>query len=279
MNLIADSGSTETKWALTDGAKLVKYIRTQGINPFFQKMEEITTLIQETLLPELPPDLKIGQIWFYGAGCAFADKNKVLENALTKLFPSCNVEINSDLLGVCRGMLGKRRGVACILGTGSNSCLYDGDNIEEHVSPLGFILGDEGSGADLGKRLVSDCLKNQLPGDLTEKFLVFAQDSPADILDHVYRQSCPNRYLASLSRFLIENIEEPECYDIVHSAFRDFFERNILQYEFPDELPVNFAGSIAYYYRDILEKVASEYGFWIEKIEKSPLEGLIHYHS
>lgn len=278
MILIADSGSTKTDWCVVRDGKMVKKLHTSGLNPFYQSEEEISDVIEKELTPQIE-GVAPERIFFYGAGCAFPEKNRAIENALLHFFQNAQCEVNSDLLAACRGLLGRSPGVACILGSGSNSCYYDGEEIVSHISPLGFILGDEGSGAALGKRLVADCLKNQLPDELKDKFLSHFKTTPGEILDHVYRLPFPNRYLASLSTFLGQHIDEPECYDIVHDAFVDFFERNVLQYDFSDELPVNFTGSVAFFYQEILERVAAEYGLWIEKIERTPLEGLVLYHA
>ncbi|MEG1586800.1 MAG: ATPase [Bacteroidales bacterium] len=278
MILIADSGSTKTEWCLCGRHETSVKVYTKGINPFYQSEKEISESIGTELMSQLGNE-DISHIYFYGAGCAFPDKNKQIEAALKTWFPNAVCEVKSDLYGACRGLLGNSPGIACILGTGSNSCYYDGKEIISNISPLGFILGDEGSGAHLGKKMVAEFLKNQLPEDLKSKFLEEFQTSPGDILDHVYRQPFPNRYLAGLSRFLINHIDEPECYDLVHGCFREFFERNVMQYDFSDELPVNFVGSIAYHYREILERVASEFGLWIEKVDKNPIDGLVKYHT
>ncbi|MEG0947789.1 MAG: ATPase [Bacteroidales bacterium] len=278
MILIADSGSTKTEWCVCDQHRPLKKIYTKGINPFYLSEKEISGIIEQELIPEVK-DEPIRSVFFYGAGCAFPEKNKMIENVFKERMPHADCSVNSDLLGACRGVLGNQPGIACILGTGSNSCYYNGREIVANVSPLGFILGDEGSGGYMGKKLVAEFLKNQLPDELRNRFFEEFQTSPEDIMEHVYCQPFPNRYLAGLSRFLINHIEEPECYEMVHQCFCDFFERNVMQYDFPDELPVNFVGSIAYHYREILERVASEFGFWIEKIEKTPMEGLVKYHT
>lgn len=278
MILIADSGSSKTEWCLCGPNETPRKVYTKGINPYYQSEKEIADAIGMELIPQIE-NASISQIYFYGAGCAFPEKNKQIEMAFKTWIPKAKCSVKSDLYGACRGLFGHQPGVACILGTGSNSCYYDGKEIVANVSPLGFILGDEGSGAHLGKKLVAEFLKNQLPEELKNKFLTEFETSPAEIIDHVYRKPFPNRYLAGLSRFLANHIEEPECYDLVHGCFKEFFERNVMQYDFSDELPVNFVGSIAYHYREILERVASEFGLWIEKVEKTPMDGLIKYHT
>ena len=278
MILIADSGSTKTHWSLLTSADQVNEYFSKGINPFYQDQTEIQKSRVEELLPHMEASV-VTQIFFYGAGCANAEKNAVVERALQSVFPQASIEIASDLLGACRGLFGRKPGIGCILGTGSNSCYYDGEAIVSNVSPLGFILGDEGSGANLGKNLVADILKNQLTPELKEQFLKEFDVTPADIIDRVYRKPFPNRYLASLSRFLINHIEEQPCYDIVYRCFYAFFERNIMQYENAENLTVNFIGSVAYYYRDILEKAAKAFNLKVDIVIQSPMPGLIQYHS
>jgi N-acetylglucosamine kinase-like BadF-type ATPase len=187
----------------------------------------------------------------------------MLENALLYSFPQAEVFIDSDLLAASRALFGTGKGIACILGTGSNSCFYNGKEIKKNVSPLGFILGDEGSGAVLGRKFISDCLKNQLPVSLQKKFFSQYDVSPSEIMDRVYKQPFPNRYLASLSPFLLENIGEESIYRIVEGSFTEFFERNIKQYAITGE-GLGFVGSVAYYFQDILREVAEEMGYRID---------------
>jgi N-acetylglucosamine kinase-like BadF-type ATPase len=186
--------------------------------------------------------------------------------------------VASDLLGAARALCGNNPGIACILGTGSNSCYYNGQTIEKQVSPLGFILGDEGSGASLGKRLLADCLKNQLPEKLREKFLSQFGLTQAEIVENVYRKPFPNRFLASLSPFLKENISEHSIYTIVYEGFSDFFKKNVCQYNYTENL-VYVVGSIGFYYQDILQKAAADMSVNLANIIQSPVEGLIFYHT
>jgi len=181
------------------------------------------------------------------------------------------------MLGAARGLSGRNPGIVCILGTGSNSCYYDGDKIVSNVSPLGFILGDEGSGAVLGKRLVGDLLKNQLPAGLKEKFLQEFDLTPALIIERVYRQPFPNRFLASLSPFLLRNMEEPALRSLVFDSFCSFLTRNVMQYGYK-QYPVYFIGSIAYHYREILEEAILASGMQSGGIMQNPMEGLVKYH-
>lgn len=277
MILIADSGSTKTDWRLISEKEEVKSVSTPGINPFYQTEEEIENQISTLLYPELM-GFSVKKIFFYGAGCAFEDKKQIVKNAISVSFPKAQIEIESDLLAAARGLFLKEKGIACILGTGSNSCFYDGKNIIHNVSPLGFILGDEGSGAVLGKKFAADCLKNQLPEKLKDKFLKQYDLTPAQIIESVYKKPFPNRFLAQFTRFLSENIAEPSIYNIVFDSFTKFFTRNIMQYNNYKDYPVCFIGSIAYYFKDVLEVTANELDIQIGIIYQSPMPGLIKYH-
>ena len=279
MILIADSGSTKTDWCVVEKGELVQQIFTKGTNPFFQSEEEISKEIATALLPELKTN-EFEAVYFYGAGCGFPDKIAVVHRALTKhLNVAGNVEVATDMLAAARGLCGREAGIACIMGTGSNSCYYDGESIVANVSPLGFILGDEGSGACLGKLMVGDLLKNQMNPELKEKFLAQFNLTPADIIDRVYRKPFPNRFLASLSPFLAQNISDPCVHDLVLNSFKAFFKRNIMQYENYQNLKVNLIGSVAYYYKEVLAEAAEAMGIQLGTIIQSPMEGLIKYHA
>ncbi len=257
---------------------------TEGVNPLFQSVDEMSGILSERLLPQMAKQLWAGTItnvFFYGAGCIPTKIDSVKE-AIGRVFRKAEVFVASDMMGAARGLLGNQRGVACILGTGSNSCLYNGGEIEWGVPALGYILGDEGSGAVLGRRLVSDLLKNQLGEDLKEKFLAQYQLTQADIIEHVYRMPMANRWLADLSRFCAENIDDPRIFDLVYRHFCSFVERNVVQYyqnaDEKESMPVSFVGSIAYYYQPILEKAVSDHGLLLGQIMQDPVEGLIAYH-
>ena len=279
MILIADSGSTKTDWCVVENGVLVQQIFTKGTNPFFQSEEEISNEIATALLPELKTD-EFDAVYFYGAGCGFPDKIEIVHRAISKqLKVKGNVEVATDMLAAARGLCGREAGIACIMGTGSNSCYYDGENIVANVSPLGFILGDEGSGACLGKLMVGDLLKNQMNPELKEKFLKQFDLTPADIIDRVYRKPFPNRFLASLSPFLAQNINEPCVHELVLNNFKAFFKRNIMQYENYQNLKVNLIGSVAFYYKEVLAEAAEAMGIQLGTIIQSPMEGLIKYHA
>jgi N-acetylglucosamine kinase-like BadF-type ATPase len=278
MILIADCGSTKIDWCLVDEGKVVKQIFTCGMNAVMLSKDEIAARLAKELVPELE-GLNMEAVYFYGAGCISNDVCENVANAIRQNITADIVEVHTDLLAAARALCGHEAGIACILGTGSNSCYYDGKDIVENVSPLGYILGDEGSGAVLGKLLIGDVLKNQLPAELCKKFLQQYNLDRVAIIKRIYREPQPNRFLASVSPFLLQNINEPAVHKLVLSSFTAFFTRNIAQYPNYRNLKVNFIGSIAYYYKDVLKEAAAQCGCTIGTIIKSPMQGLINFHS
>ncbi len=277
MILLADSGSTKTDWGLVENGKLVKRLRTSGMNPFQMSEEAITEEIKTHLVPELPGTV-LDEVHFYGAGCT-KEKQPIVERALrANLTINGECEVASDMLGAARGICGHKPGIACILGTGSNSCSYDGKNLVKNVSPLGFILGDEGSGAVLGKLLVGDVLKNQMPEAIIKRFFEKYKLTSADIIDRVYRQPKPNTFLASFVPFLEENIDEPKIYNLVKESFRSFLRRNVMQYDGWQTLPIGFNGSIAKIYKKPLLEALEEEGMHLGRIIQAPMEAMVEYH-
>lgn len=277
MKLIADSGSTKTTWLISGGSPETDICYTSGINPFFQQSVEIL----QTLETEFTLDKeKIDSVFYYGAGVANEQKRNELSVALKQYFSQAkDIQIESDLMGAARSLCGHSKGIAAILGTGSNSCYYDGRSIAYNVSPLGYILGDEGSGAVLGKKLISDLLKNQYEQRLNKLFFDTYETSPAEIMEHVYRKSFPNRYLAQYTRFLAAHINEEVFHKLVFESFCDFFNRNIRQYPQSKELPVHFTGSIAFHFSTVLKEAAEACGFRVGQIEPDPMPGLNKFHN
>ncbi len=276
MILIADSGSTKTEWCIVEPEGIFKQIATAGTNPYLQTAEEIEEEWELSLFPKLDK-YKLESVHFYGAGCAFWEKKKIIRDILAPRLKT-DVEVYSDLMGAARALCGHFPGIACILGTGSNSCLYDGVEILEHTPPLGFILGDEGGGAYLGKRLVSDCLKHQLPQYLIQKFMDKYELTQEAILERVYKRPFANRYLASLSQFLLDNITEPAIHKLVSDSFKEFLERNVKQYNGSDKFPIHYVGSVAHFYQGILREATLAVGLHPGVILHTPMEGLIQYH-
>lgn len=275
MILLADSGSTKSEWIILSGDRIVGSLFTSGINPFYQDKESIAQIL---INEYLSVNKDFDAIYFYGAGCINPEKQDVVRSALLQVFSSDTIFVGSDLIAAARSLCQNKPGIACILGTGSNSCYYDGNEILNHVSPLGFILGDEGSGAVLGKKLISDILKKQLPPPLIENFFGTYHTTAAEILENVYKRPFPNRYLAGYSRFLSENLQFPEIENIVLTGFREFVLRNLLQYPEIHHTPIHFTGSIAYFFEVQLRKVIEEQNLKLGNIEPAPMKGLISYH-
>lgn len=277
MILIADSGSTKTDWCIAHDGKPVKRLETKGINPFFQSAEEIRQELAQTLTPHLPAE-SIRAVCFYGAGCT-PEKASIVGRAIADCLPATGaIEVHSDMLAAARSLCGHEAGIACILGTGSNSCFYNGKEIARQVSPLGYVLGDEGSGAVLGKLFVGDLLKNQLPPAVKEAFAAQVGLSAAEIIDRVYRQPFPNRFLAGLSPFIAQHLHEPAVRTLVFNSFLAFFRRNVMQYDW-QRYPAHFIGSIAHHYKEVLLAAAEAAGICVGKVLRSPMEGLVQYHS
>lgn len=281
MILIADCGSTKIDWCLLNGDKVEKQVFTCGMNAVMLTEEEMRNRIREELLPEIDRlSAVIDSIYFYGAGCISTQVCNNVSLALRANMPSAKtVEVYTDLLAAARALCGRQPGIACILGTGSNSCLYDGKSIASNVSPLGYVLGDEGSGAVLGKLFLGDVLKNQVPAEIAATFLKEYDLTLLDIIRRVYREPQANRFLASVTPFISKNIHVPEIHEMVLESFKAFFRRNILQYEGCRNHAVNFVGSIAYYFRPVLEEAATTVGLKIGTVLKSPMDGLIKFHS
>ena len=273
MILIAESGSSKTDWVLLGSQGENKRQQTLGINPYHQNTSSIIKIISS-----LDNFRSVKQIFFYGAGCATDDKKQIITNALLQVFPDATCEINSDVLAAARSVCGNKKGIACIIGTGSNSCLYDGKDIEHNVPPLGYILGDEGSGAILGKKLLADILKGLAPTEIKNAFYQKYNMKYADIINKVYKEEAPSRFLAQFTVFLSENINSSYISQLVKNSFSEFFERNVKQYDNHINLPIHFIGSIAFYFKNELEIVAKEAGLDLGRVEQSPLEGLIQYH-
>ena len=274
--VIAESSSTHSEWSLIDGNNVVAHAVISGINPYFQTRREISHIIRL----ELPRDFfkrRWDRVLFYGAGCSTPERKKIVELSLVAQFKT-PVTVESDLVGAAHGLLQHDAGLACILGTGSNSCYYDGEKITKSVTAGGFILGDEGSGSSMGRIFLSDVLKNLAPRDLIEEFYAVNKATPATIMDAVYNNSNANQNLHNYSFFLADHLDNEYARELVTNEIKRFFDRNLCQYDYK-EYPICFVGSVATRYSEILLQVAYSYNMNVKKIVSDSMPGLVAYHS
>jgi len=282
--LIADSGSTKTDWCTVSAGRVTGRYATQGINPFQQSKAVIEAVINRELKLQMPAQGRVGQVFFYGAGCREEMRLMMMEVLQSAFTTAAVIEVNSDLLAAARALCGCEAGVACILGTGANSCLYDGARITANTPPLGYVLGDEGSGAVLGRNFINALFKGRMPASLTEAFTVETGMTVADVIRKVYREPLANRFLASLSLFISRHISAyDELRTLVIDNFRLFFRNNVRPYEVAagascKQLLVGAVGSMAFFYRSELEAAAAIEGFKVGKILRSPMDGLVDFH-
>jgi glucosamine kinase len=281
MILIADSGSTKTDWRFVNENGEIHQYKTTGFNPYFQTTGDIVKELTGSLVPAMSEEAhKPGlAVHFYGAGCSSEAKCKVVYEAIAEVFPRAKVNVEHDLLAAARALCGAGEGIAAILGTGSNSCYYDGKEIRDNVFSLGFILGDEGSGAYLGKKLLQCHLYRELPPELEEKFSSTYRHTREDILDSIYKKPLPSRFLASFSPFLQRNIHHPFISRLIYDGIDDFFRHHITKYDRHREVSFNCVGSVGYHYSDILKKVAGDRGIQVGNIIETPIAALTLYHT
>jgi glucosamine kinase len=276
MKLIADSGSTKAEWSLT-GRSTKKKIFTQGISPYFLGTNEIVKLLREELLPEIKGK-KIDEVFYYGTGCSNPVNANIVKKAILEILPDAEVKVEHDLTAAARALCGHEKGIACILGTGSNSCYYNGKRIVLNSPGLGYVLGDEGSGAYLGKKVIQYYLYGIFDEKLNAAFEKKYKTDSVDILDHVYKQPLPNRYLAGFTMFLSENRGHFMIENIIEDGLNDFFFIHLRRYKESRTLPVHFVGGVAHGFKDVLIELCRRYEFKPGKILKNPMEGLIEYH-
>ncbi|MGB1120641.1 MAG: N-acetylglucosamine kinase [Saprospiraceae bacterium] len=279
MHLIADSGSTKTAWRLIKSESTIIPLETIGYSPQYITTDEMIDDLKEILIPQLPVLTNdISKISFYGTGCSTPRTVTIIQLALENVFEKAEIEVNHDLLGAARALCGHSSGVACILGTGANSCLYDGQFITDNIPSVGFMLGDEGSGGYLGKQLVRAYFYRELPEDLELAFAKKYQLTRDDMLLNVYKKSAPNRYLASYTKFLSEYLEHPFVWQFVKNGFQDFLDAMVLKYENIENLPINFLGSIAVHFQPVLEAVLLENNLHFGRVIHNPVRELVRYH-
>lgn len=277
VKLIADSGATKAEWCLLgDGKK--KTVITQGISPYFLNTEQIKELLLKELKPKLK-NIEVDEVYYYGTGCANPDNAKSVKKAVGKVFTDAKIEVNHDLMAAARALCGHEKGIACILGTGSNSCYYNGKRIVKNSPGLGYVLGDEGSGAYLGKKVIQYYLYGTFDYELRGRFDLTYTTTVTEILENVYKKPLPNRYLAGFARFLAENRGHYMIENIIEDGLNDFFFNHLCKYRESWTLPINFAGSVAFGFKDVLQQLCNSYEFDLGKVMKNPMEGLVAYHS
>jgi glucosamine kinase len=274
--LIADSGSTKCEWCLLQGRKK-KRVDTQGISPYFLDVAGIGKILREELLPGLGK-AEVDEVFYYGTGCKDPRNQKLVQKAIRQVFPGTRVHVTHDLMGAALALCGRDKGISCILGTGSNSCYFDGRKIVKNSPGLGFVLGDEGSGAYLGKKVLQYYLYNTFDEDLRYKFDAKYATNVKEILDRVYKQPLPNRYLASFTLFLAENRGHFMIENIIEDGLNDFFFNHLCKYRESWKLPIHFVGGVAYGFRDVIEELCDGYEFELGSILQKPMDGLIKYH-
>lgn len=275
MKLIADSGSTKTEWCLVrDKGK--KYFETEGYNPYFVTREYIVASLSKSL-PEYCVCDQVTDINFYGAGCML-DKRIILQEALQNIFRMAKVNVEEDLLGAARALLGKSPGFAAILGTGCNTCMYDGEKVTMNIDSLGYMLGDEGSGSYIGKKLLQDYLRGYMPEDIHRRFSEKINLSFDEIMDQIYIKPLSNRFCAEFTKFANENVDNAYVYGMVKNAFTEFFRNLVVHYPDYQKYCFNCTGSVGYFFKNILTEVAIDFGMKVGAIVRYPLGSLIKYH-
>lgn len=276
VKLIADSGATKCEWCLLiDGKK--KTFQTQGISPYFLNVDQIIALLQKELLPKLKNEV-ITEIHFYGTGLSNPNNVQIIQKALKQLFKKCKISVETDLIAAARALCGRKKGIACILGTGSNSCFYNGRKMSKNSPGIGYILGDEGSGAHLGKKVIQHYLYGTFDEELQHLFEQRFMTNPMEILENVYKKPLANRYLASFAIFLAENRGHYMIENIIEDGLNDFFFTHIYKYRESWTLPINFIGSVAFGFKDVLQELCNTYELELGKVLKAPMKGLIEFH-
>jgi N-acetylglucosamine kinase-like BadF-type ATPase len=276
IKLIADSGATKTEWRLL-GEGTHKSFFTSGISPYHMTQLQI----EQLLLSEFPSSLlkrKISEVHYYGTGCYTAPKANIVKKALHKIFPTATLNITHDLMGAAISVCGNDKGIACILGTGSNSCFFNGKRILANSPGLGYILGDEGSGAYLGKKVIQHVLYGIFDKELMDAFHENYNTDKAEILHRVYKEPFANRYLAGFSTFLSQHRGHYMIENIIEDGLGDFFNQHLETYPQRFSVPIHFVGSIAFYFKDKIAELCKDSGYEMGRVIKQPMSGLISHH-
>lgn len=274
--LIADSGATKCEWRLLNNGKK-KTIFTQGMSPYYLKDKELLKIVKEELLPYLKKTTP-HHVYFYGTGCSSTTNKNLVKHVLQQIFSTATIMVDHDLMAAARALCGRAKGIACILGTGTNSCYYNGKKIVKNVPGLGYVLGDEGSGAYLGKKVLQYYFYKTFDEELMLQFNKKYHLKDEEVMERVYKQPSPSRYLASFAMFLDENRNHYMIEHIIEDGLNDFFFQHLCKYPESQKYPINFVGSIAYGFKDVLQSLCNNYKFTLGKVLKSPMDGLAEYH-
>lgn len=277
MTLLIDSGSTNTNFVLIDSEGNYEEFSSQGFNPYYYNKSEFYDLLRNELYFKVKGK-GIQQIYYYGSGCSSDENCELVETTLLRFFPSAEIQVEHDLFGAAIALFGHKRGIACILGTGSNSCLWDGERIIENVPSLGYMLGDEGSGTYLGKLILTAILSNEADPEISRLFYREYKLSFSSALERIYREPHPNLFLSSLSEFTKKHIDHSWCREMVKQNFTDFIDNQVSKYSTHQTTPISFIGSVAFHFQDILEEVLDDNNISFGKVMRNPMEGLIEYH-
>ena len=276
--LIADSGATKCEWSLAETRRKHRTVFTQGISPYFLNTPQIEAIIRNELLPGLK-QYAVEAVYYYGTGCSNPDNAKLVKKAITNVFKGVEVQVTHDLMGAARALCGREKGIAGILGTGSNSCYYNGKKIVKNSPGLGYVLGDEGSGAYLGKKVLQYYLYKTFDEELTYKFEAkYKSINAVEILENIYKKPFPNRYLATFTLFLAENRGHYMVENIIEDGINDFFFTHLCKYGESWKLPIHFTGGVSYAFRDVVKDLCHSYEFELGQILKNPMQGLLKYH-
>jgi glucosamine kinase len=280
MILIADSGGSKTDWRFVQKDGAIGQAAAPGFNPYYQPVDDLKNDIRDILLPKINGfHDQVDKIFFYGAGVSSLKNQLTIKTALLEFFPDAHIEIGWDLLAAARALCGREPGIACIMGTGSNSCLYDGHNIIDNVANLGWILADEGSGANIGRKFLVDYLRKKLPTVLEKQFHDRFPLTREEFLERVYQHEKPSAFLASFAKFIFQHLKDPYCYKLIYDSFEEFYENNVMKYPNYKTLKIHFTGSIAFYFSDVLRQVANDKGLTVKNILEAPIAGLTLYHT
>lgn len=278
MKLIIDCGSTKADWVILEKEKIVASFQSEGFNPNYTDKDSILSIIlDEPSYRTYTREIK--EIFFYGSGCGSEMNSNIIKDIFSLIFINAKITVTHDMMAACHAILHKNEGIVCILGTGSNSCFYDGKEITEKATSLGYILGDEGSGSYIGKKIVRDYFYKKMPNDLSLKFEEEYKIDINTLINNVYNRKQASRYLADFTKFAFNNLNHDYIKDLCSKSFDEFIECFILKYKNSKDYEIGFIGSVAYYFKDILNKSLENHGLRLGKVLKNPIEGLIEYHS